>query len=220
MKLFVGIPARDGHITAATAISLYEEQDLAKTAGVEIALGILPGCSVLHCARDQVVRNFLASDADKLIFVDDDVSWEAGSLLKLASHPVDFVGGAYRFKKDAEAYPVQWLKDRKELWADPETGLLEVLTLPTGFMSLSRKVIATFIERRPRIYRDDKDLPIYAFFQAPFGGSEDTAFCLEWRELGGQVWLDPELRLGHHGGLQMFDGHIGNWLKGRPHDGA
>src|SRR5215472_4653314 len=139
MKLFVGIPARDGRICAATAVSLLQEQVLAQEAGVEMQFGIVPGCSVLHIARDQVVRDFLMSDADKLVFVDDDVSWEAGSLLKLASHRVDLVGGAYRFKSATEHYPVQWLQ-KPELWADPKTGLLEVLTLPGGFLCVARSV--------------------------------------------------------------------------------
>ena len=215
MKLFVGIPARDGRITAATAVSLYREQEIAREAGMDIVLGILPGCSVLHCARDQLVRLFLDSGADKLVFVDDDVSWEAGSLLKLASHPVDVAGGAYRFKKEEESYPVQWLHDREELWADPETGLLEVLTLPGGFLSIARRVFDTISERRPRIYTNDRGEALQAFFHAPFGGSEDTAFCLEWRELGGKVWLDPELAIDHHGGLTAFKGHIGKWLRSR-----
>jgi len=29
--------------------------------------------------------------------------------------------------------------------------------------------------------------------------SEDLVFCKRWRELGGDVWVDPEVRLGHVG---------------------
>ena len=214
MKLFVGIPARDGRISAATAISLLQEQALAGQAGVEMQFGIVPGCSVLHVARDQVVRDFLASDADKLVFTDDDVSWEAGSLLKLASNHVDMVGGAYRFKRAIEAYPVQWLA-KPELWADPHTGLLEVLTLPGGFLCMARAVFERMRDAHTERAYSREGETLHGFFHAPFGASEDTAFCLEWRDLGGRVWLDPELRLNHHGGLATFEGHIGNWLRAR-----
>ena len=214
MKLFVGIPARDGRICAATAISLLQEQALALEAGVGLQFGIVPGCSVLHIARDQVVRDFLKSDGDKLVFVDDDVSWEAGSLLKLASHRVELAGGAYRFKRAVEDYPVQWLP-KPELWADPETGLLEVLTLPGGFLCIARSVFERMRAAHPERSYSHMGERLHGFFHAPIGASEDTQFCLEWREIGGKVWLDPELRLDHHGGVATFEGHIGNWLRGR-----
>jgi hypothetical protein len=81
-------------------------------------------------ARNQMVGDFLASDADKLVFIDSDVSWEPGSILKLAMHKADFVGGAYRLKQDEEAYPVEWVDPKGELWA--KDGLLEVAHLPAG----------------------------------------------------------------------------------------
>ena len=214
MNLFVGIPARDGRITAATAISLLQEQTLAGEARVGLQPAIVPGCSVLHIARDQVVRDFLNSGADKLVFIDDDVSWEAGSLLQLASHPVEFVGGAYRFKRDDEHYPVQWLAN-DELWSDPATGLLEVLTLPGGFLCIARSVFKKLRAAHPERRYQHCGEALHGFFHSPFGASEDTAFCLEWRESGGKVWLDPELALVHHGGLTAFKGHIGDWLRNR-----
>ena len=43
---------------------------------------------------------------------------------------------------------------------------------------------------------------------------EDYSFCIRWRDIGGQVWVDPEIEMGHIG-LKCFQGHFGNWLKSR-----
>jgi hypothetical protein len=59
----------------------------------------------------------------------------------------------------------------------------------------------------------------HAYFHAPFKNGrlygEDTAFCADWREIGGTVWLDPELSITHHDGNRPYPGHIGNWLRKR-----
>src|SRR5438067_9035209 len=144
MKIFVAIAAREGRITAATAIALMAEHDVGAGTDAHLHVCISPSGG-LHFARDQLARDFLASDADRLVFVDEDVSWEPGSLIKIATKPADLCGGAYRFKQDEEGYPVQWLP-KPELWADPETGLLEVLSLPAGFLAVSRNVFETMRE--------------------------------------------------------------------------
>lgn len=219
MKVLAAVPAYDGKICVETVRALLHEQGVAHLAGVEFQAVFLPGCSLITMARNQIVGDFLASDADRLVFVDADVAWEPGALLRLAAHPVGFVGGAYRLKQVPEAYPVAWLADRAELHADPATGLLEVESLPGGFLALSRGVFERF-----RAFHTDRGYAHqgfvgHAYFTAPFKNGrlygEDTAFCADWREAGGQVWLDPTLTLTHVGGTNHYTGQIGSWLKAR-----
>src|SRR5882724_4523048 len=157
MKLFVGVPAYDRRITVETARALLEEQGAAAQARrrerLALQIAFAPGSSLVTTARDILVRDFLASGAERLIFVDSDVAWEAGQLLALARHDVDIVGGAYRLKQEREAYPVSWL-DRPLLQADPQTGLLEVSALPGGFLSVARNVFESLRDAHPeRAYR-------------------------------------------------------------------
>lgn len=214
MKLFAAIPAYDGKVCAATARALIDEQAVAGAAGVELRVAFLPGCSLITHARNQLAHDFMESDCDRLVFIDADVSWEPGSVCKLAAHDKDFVGGAYRFKADDEGYPVGWL-DNPELWA--EDGLLEVASLPGGFLCLTRHVFETLADP-DRLYQHHQ-FTGFGYFHAPITGGrlygEDTAFCADWRAKGGKVWLDPELSLSHHGGNATYAGHIGNWLRGR-----
>lgn len=214
MKILVAIPAYQSRVTVQTVRSLLDEQVAAALKQHEMRTVFCPGGSLVTVVRDQIASDFLASDCDRLVFVDEDVSWETGNLVRLAEHPVDFVGGCYRHKQEPESYPVQFL-DKPELWADPATGLLEVAAVPAGFLALNRRVFDRLREDHPnRGYRHfDKDL--FGYFWAPPGGGEDGAFCAEWRAAGGQVWLDPELTLAHSGGHPTFTGNIGNWLKNR-----
>lgn len=214
MKIFVAIAAMNGRITAHTALSLLAEQAVGASAGIDFHVSVQPGGG-LHFARSNLANDFLASDADRLVFVDDDVSWPPGELIKVAMHRVDLCGGCYRFKKDEEDYPVQWLP-KPELWADPETGLLEVYSLPTGFLSVSRNVFEKMKEAHPERAFNHQSHKFHGFFCMPYGGGEDVQFCMDWITLGGQVWLDPELSLTHHDGNRTFPGHIGNWLRNRP----
>lgn len=223
MKLFVAIPAYDGKVGIETARSLLNEQGAALALGIELQVGMLPGCSLITMGRNQMVADFLATDCDRMVFVDADVSWNPGDLIRLALHPVDVVGGAYRYKKHAEDYPVRWL-DKPELWADPETGLLEVESVPGGFLAISRRALDTLREAHPERAYQHEGRDFHGFFHAPVEAGriwgEDTAFCNDWRKAGGQVWLDPALTLTHTGNLQQFTGCIGDWLRSRIKEAA
>ena len=214
--IFVAIPAYDGRICAETAKSLLREQYQAAAEGLLIEVALLSGCSLITQARNQLCRDFYESDCDRLVFIDSDVAWEPGALVRLAKHPVDVVGGAYRYKADEESYPVEWL-DRPELRADPATGLLEVASLPGGFLSISRAALDRLSDAYPQQAYTYKGHGYHGYFHAPIRGGglwgEDAAFCVDWRNCGGQVWLDPELKLTHVGGHRRFEGCIGDWLR-------
>ena len=151
--------------------------------------------------------------------MDSDVTWEAGALLKLVDAPVDLVGGVYPARRDPISYPIHYL-DRKELWADPETGLLEVKSIATGFMKLTRNCIGKMIDAYPEkhYYTAERDKEFYPLFDHAFEDGykwgEDYSFCIRWAKIGGKVWIDPEIAMGHIG-YKIFQGHLGNYLRNR-----
>lgn len=218
MKILVAIPVYDGKLQVQSVKCLLEERTVAAACGDDLQVRFLPACSHPAMGRNQLAQDFLDSDADRLVFLDADVTFEPGAILRIARHKVAFVGGAYRFKLDQEMYPVGWLTERKELWAS-ELGLLEVQTLPGGFLSLSREVFDRLRAAHPERGYEHFGKQAHCFFQMPFTDGhlygEDSFFCREWREAGGQVWLDPELTLTHWDNGKPFKGHIGQWLKSR-----
>jgi len=212
VKLFVAIPAGNGSLSVETARSLLNEQGAAFVLGTELHVGLLPGCSLIPHARNQLVRDFLLSDCERMVFVDSDIGWEPGQLLALAAHPEEFVGGAYRFKKTEEAYPIEWLP-QENLYVTKD-GLVEVKALPTGFLSLHRSVFTKLREAHPERSYTHMGHLFHAYFHCPPGQGEDGAFCADWRALDGHIWLKPDVTLTHVGETS-FVGNFDAWFRKR-----
>jgi hypothetical protein len=219
--LMIGIPAHSSQVHAATLSSVVQSvYELAELDTV-ITLHCWAGDSILPRARNGLVAQFLASDCTDLLCLDADISWGKGELAKLLSHPVDFVAGSYRYKRHEEGYPINWIP-KDELWADPDTGLLEVWHVPAGFLRMTRAAcekLAKFYA--DRAYQDPKypDLNLIALFEQRFDDGmmpgEDYLFCDRWHATGGKVWIDPHLTLTHHDGAASYTGCIGKWLRSR-----
>lgn len=213
MKIFVAVPTHDRRIMAETVRSLLNEQAAASLCGHELHFGFIPGGSLITHARNQCAAEFLATDCDCMMFVDSDVAWEPGAILKLATSGEEFVGGAYRYKADEEDYPVAWIP-KPEIWSDAN-GFIEVKALPGGFLCLQRSVFEKLKAHWPEREYHFYGTTYHAFFHCPPGNGEDGAFCVDWGTIGGKVWLDPSLTLSHCEGGKKYTGHIGNWLRSR-----
>ena len=220
MKVMVAIPAYTGTIHIGTFRSLFTDVMALQARGDDWTVHDECGNALIADARALIVAQFLASDCDTLVFIDSDVSWEAGALLKLVDYPVDMVAGIYPQRKDPINYCVKW-KGAGELWADPATGLLEVDGVPAGFMKLSRKQLEAMVEQYPdtEFYVENApDQKAWALFCDYRIGKhkmgEDYAFCRRWTDMGGKVWIDPEIKMGHIGN-KTFVGHLGDWLRSR-----
>lgn len=193
------------------------EQSLACQVGDEIFPCFIPNCSHPAIGRNQLVQAFIDSDCDRLIFLDSDITFEPGSLIKIARQTKDFVAGCTRHKAEPETYPIGWLP-KKELWWN-EDKCLEIAMIGTAFMSLSRNVFDILKAKYPGREFNHYGKDMYCYFQTPFqDGSlfgEDTYFCKEWTAAGGKIFLNPEIELTHWDFNKPYVGHIGKWLRAR-----
>lgn len=219
--VWLAIPAYTGTIHMGTMRAVLNDLLALADRGDRVTLFDESGNAMIGDCRGLICAKFLESDATDLVFIDSDVSWEAGAVLKLVDAPVDFVAGIYPQRKDPIAFTVQYLTDRSELWADPETGLLEVMGVPAGFMRLSRAMLEKMTAAYPdtQFYcSEGPNETVHDLFgpwrigKIKYG--EDFSFCARWRAIGGKVWVNPEIRLGHCG-YKTFMGSLGEWLRGR-----
>ena len=217
MKIFVAIPVYDGKLQHQTVNSLVIEQSIALQVGDEIFTSFVPYCSDLADGRNNLVEGFLKSNCDRMVFLDSDMTFEPGALLKIAHAPVDFAAGCTRHKIEAESYPITFL-DSDFLQAEPN-GLIEISSIGTAFMSLSRDVFTKFQAAYPDREYTHFGQKACCYFEHPFvNGSlmgEDLFFCKMWRACGGKIYLNPELEITHWKFDQPFVGHIGKWLRAR-----
>jgi hypothetical protein len=95
-----------------------------------------------------------------------------------------------------------------------KSELVEVQCLPGGFMCVSRDMAQRMAGAyRELWYRDGSTVErrvidvfgTYTDAETRQFWSEDYAFCQRWRQIGGDVWLDPNILLTHNG-TTVFDG--------------
>lgn len=103
-------------------------------------------------------------------------------------------------------------KNLEERSIEVQDGLVSLKDAGTGFMLIKRSVFDKMTKAYPELQYNndinvDKDLDkhTYALFDTIIEQSskrylsEDYTFCRRWQELGGQVWLDPNISLNHYG---------------------
>jgi len=216
LKISVSIPVYDGKLQMQSVACLLTETSVAHAAGVELIVNFMPSCTNLALGRNQLVKEFLASDSDKLVFLDADVTFEPGAIVRLVTHDVDFVGCAYRLKTNEERYPIHLLSEEK---AFGPNGLVEVAMVPTGFLALSRSVFEKFETAHPGRHYVIDGKKSYCYFQIPYRDgalyTEDAYFCKEWRDLGGLIYLDPIPTLTHWQFNTPFRGNFNAWMQKR-----
>jgi hypothetical protein len=219
-KVFVGIPTRSPDIKIYTASSLASSIYEMAMADMTMDLFFWSGDPLVSHARNVILAQFLKSDCDDLLFIDDDVSWAPGAVTRLINHPVDLVAGSYRHKKDDETYPVNFLTPPDgAIRADLKTGLIDVRDVPFGFCRMTRSCAQRLYDAakdQPFVHSNAPDLECRVVFNVEYHEGqyfgEDYVLCRKWRELGEHVWLDPELAL-NHTGSKVYMGHLGNFLR-------
>lgn len=217
MKISVCIPVYDGKLQIQTVAALIGETTIATMLGHTLTVRFLPSCCNLAKGRNQLVKEFLASDDERLVFLDGDVTFEPGSLVKLAETKAEFVAGCYRYKRDKEDYPIGWIPGQPLQGTKENPNLCEVAMVPTGFLALSRSVFEKFEKAHPNRTYTIEGVKSYCYFQIPYADgalyTEDAYFCREWKEMGEKIYLDPSYTLTHWEYNKPYVGNIGQWLK-------
>lgn len=171
-------------------------------------------------------RSFLASqfltnpqciNCTDLVMIDTDLSWEGDEFVRICSHPVDVVGGAYPFKDESGNFPLQWSPNGIE----EKNGLWTVQAVTPGFLRVTRRALEKISRERPWIeFRDNgngEGQRSWMFFDnaARHTGVYDEGyiFCDHWRAVGGTAYLDPDLNLTHIGLKAYNHGTLRQWLE-------
>lgn len=219
-KVVIAIPAYAGTVRVETMQAIDGDAQALRAQGIEVEIISRPGLALIALARALLVADFLAGDGTDLVFVDADVYGEPGALAKLVSHPVDFVAGVIptrrepvEFTVNSLPYPVTW-----------NGGLLEVGMVGAAFMRITRAALERMVAAYPESafslegWGPKAQAPegkAWALFDPVPGNprylGEDFSFCLRWRMIGGQVWVDPNVTL-HHVGDRTFSGNFAEWL--------
>lgn len=214
-----GVPAYGGMVFDPFMAAMRETKDRFGELGIPWSIVAIRNESLIQRARHHVLAAFLASNCDRLIFIDADIGFTADQVLRLLAHDRDLVAGMYRKKSlEREEYACNLLVNPDgTVRQDPETGALLARHLATGFMCIKRgmveRMVAAFPHLRYRLHGDARRAFGVEYAHALMDCfidpvtldyySEDYAFCERWRALGGECWADPGLILEHWGTVCM-----------------
>lgn len=181
-RLMVGTPMHDGQACALYIAALCALTRLCLLQGVALRTCFLTMDSAISRARSRIVREFLDSDCDHLLFVDADVGFDAADALALLAlargdGPFDVVAAAHPRKhidwqrvatcaqapREADTLRSAGLSFAwNPLDAPVDAGPgepIEVAEAGTGFMLIRRQVFARLDQAHPELaFETDLDI--------------------------------------------------------------
>jgi hypothetical protein len=209
IRVMFATPSLDHRVCLEFMQSYAQTMWLLAEHGIEMSHSYVGGDQFIAKARNLLVTRFLRNPhPTDLFFLDDDVGWEPEAVLRLLRRPEAIVCGAYPQKCEATHYPVTLDGTSDGVLSPPIDGLYRANLAPTGFMRIKRHVLedmargcAQYVHRTP----GGEDELHHAIFECgvhhasrEFWG-EDYYFCLKARELGHDVWIDPNIHFTHRG---------------------
>jgi hypothetical protein len=197
------------------------EAPLLEAAGIEnLGIAYEVGSPYISFARASALRKALDTQPDVVVFIDHDMSWKPGELLRLIRTEGPVVAGTYRFKQAEEKYMGNWRCDADR---NPETrpdGCIRGEWVPAGFLKVTGQAIHDFMGAYPELifgsrYRPHIDLFNHGASDYVWYG-EDYAFSRRWNAAGGEIWIVPDLELTHHGADGTpYPGNLSDHLRRR-----
>jgi len=201
--------------TVQYMVSMLKTANLLTNHKIRHCAEFLVGSSNLPRARNGLAARFLASDFDVLLMIDDDMGWDAGSVIRLLASEHPFIAAAGRKKSrlpnaDPSVWCAQFIPDAP-IRLD-EMGAIEVARVGAAFVAIDRSVFVDLIAAHPDWKREGHEdmnaaqrAAYHQFFQFTTDDEEigeDYLFCDRWRAIGGEVWVDPSIELKHVGAME------------------
>lgn len=207
------MPCYGGQLTEQTFMSYIKWANMARQLGIDWTVETMTNESLISRARNTLTAKFLhTKESTHLMFIDADIGWEPWHLLVMLNAKKDVIGGLYPMK----SMPIKWCVNGLPGFVEkPEDPLIEVTKTGTGFLLIKREVFEK-LDAHPavRTFKNDigLDPALDPYMKTYFDTavregryySEDWTFCENWRDLGGQVFVDKRVLL-RHVGSYVFD---------------
>jgi hypothetical protein len=208
-RVHICMPCYGGQLTESTFMSFIKWSNTARQLGIDWTVETMTNESLISRARNTLTAKFLhTKESTHLMFIDADIGWEPWHLLVMLDAQKDVIGGLYPMK----SLPIKWcvngIPGQPE--PGPEQNHIEVSKTGTGFLLIKREVFEK-LDAHPatKPFKNDIGLdPVLDPYMKTYFDtavregryySEDWTFCENWRDLGGQVWVDKRVLLRHTG---------------------
>jgi len=234
-KILIATPCYGGLVTDYFLISLLRLTSLLYANKVEFDFRTISD-SLITRARNNMAGEFMRDPSfTHLLFIDADLGFDPGALLRFLAFGKDVTCGVYPLKRldiaairassaeaDAVAEASSYLYSSSISVSDdnrPEDGFLRAEFGATGFMLITRRVFERLQAAHPELrYGGDHAVSSsgadlrYAYFDTMIADGaylpEDYSFCKRWRDIGGEIWIDLTSRFSHVG-TYVYRGDLG-----------
>ena len=236
MKLSIATPMYGGNCKGVYTEALINLIFQLSSRGHQVRYLKIYNESLITRGRNALVRQFLSTDDDALLFIDADHSFNVEHVIKMVESGVDLIGAIYPMKN------INWARVREAVLRGEEdlpsySGFfsanlkqgtttvvldkpLEVDNVGTGMMFISRNVFeqmtphcGTYAHHGHDGVMNLEDRVI-EFFKTEIDEigvllSEDFYFCRQWQKLGNKVYAAPWVHITHAGEYEF----AGNFMK-------
>jgi len=205
-KVLIGTPSHDGKLDVWYVNSLVNTIRLTPEDTVIVPI-YMAFDSLVQRARNDLVKIALEGDFDDLIFIDGDQEWDPEWIYTLLNYDADVVGGTVVKKSDTIAFNVKVLPTGLKT---EENGLMEVECIGTGFLRISRKALQDIWDISVDYTNEGKANRMVFDIKVIDGEliSEDNVFCRKWKDLGGKVFIDPNMTCNHIGSKKYMGSFV------------
>ena len=195
---------------------------LCEKVGIDAYFVPIMGDAYVWRVRNSFAHLFLNhTRAKNLIFIDSDHAWDIEGFANLLKAPVDIVGAAYPCKNNWEFWGVvHHVNEDGTPLVDPETGLIEAVKVPTGFMKISRHAFEVIQASEPdNFYNTDEGEAHHGFFnqicEDGVAHGEDISFGIRALRAGLKLWIEPRITIEHYG-VEAHTGNYHDFLRRQP----
>ena len=234
-KVMIGTPMYGGMATHAYIGGLLSNLNDLREHGIQVDWNLMGNESLITRGRNYIADSFLQSNCTHLMWIDADVGFQKDAIRLLLEADEDFVGAAYpkkfidwerirtssilstsqnNLRDHGASYVVNFMTNDHKIEKN-EKGLVEMRHLGTGFMLVTKKVFKKMRAncRQARAANFGQFANWYTeYFKTDVDEdgvlqSEDWVFCNQWRDVGGKIWLHPDIKLDHIG-TYIYEGDI------------
>lgn len=232
-RVMIAIPNYTGSVDMLTLRSLCTDINDLAAHGIEAVLIDEIGNGLIGDVRAKFVARFLQDERfTHLMMIDDDVSWLKGSIRGLLNADEDFVCGLYPRRSDPVSFHFRTDAEVNVLNINDKDLVEGIWGVPAGFILLSRNCCQKMVDAYPELVFESEQVrdaygkvvggyTAHALFdpyflkqdngRPPVKFGEDYAFCLRWKDIGGKVYVDPAVFMGHTG-RKTWMGKVGDIL--------
>jgi len=220
MSLLISVPNISGKVETEFMCSVLSTMRELNDRKVPVEISFEQFNADIALARSHIVTEFLKTKHTHLLMIDDDMTWEPAALHRLvyANRPIVAVAGPKK------SYPLRFACSKVDdegkflpITIDMDSGAANVNHVGAAFMLFQRVALEKMVEHYKDVAFVGSDGKKSVALFAPivindFYMAEDYAFCHRWRNIGGELFICPDVPLGHigrhkyHGSLMRDQG--------------